>query len=146
MHLVLVTHARIWMGGVEPKIAPPPPGKQNYFSDIPLSGKNKVCIRACHFICLDKYIYWVKKIDDVHVHYIFFIFKSILMKLKIFKSNWFFQKTTQLKNMLNSKELEFIMEAHNGLSARIVEEAGNIFYLPLSIWTLFSLENRQACL
>lgn len=34
------------------------------------------------------------------------------------------QKTTQLKNMLNSKELEFIMEAHNGLSARIVEEAG----------------------
>ncbi|XP_048742572.1 phosphoenolpyruvate phosphomutase [Ostrea edulis] len=34
------------------------------------------------------------------------------------------KKTTQLKNMLNSKELEFIMEAHNGLSARIVEEAG----------------------
>lgn len=65
------------------------------------------------------------------------------MKLMILKSNWFFQKTTQLKNMLNSKELEFIMEAHNGLSARIVEEAGNIFYLPL--WTLFSLENRQAC-
>lgn len=52
------------------------------------------------------------------------------MKLKIFKSNWFFQKTTQLKNMLNSKELEFIMEAHNGLSARIVEEAGNIIILP----------------
>lgn len=118
------------MGGVEPKIAPPPPGKQNYFSDTPLSGKNKFCIRACHFICLDKYIYWVKKIDDVHVHYIFFIFKSILMKLIILKSNWFFQKTTQLKNMLNSKELEFIMEAHNGLSARIVEEAGNIIILP----------------
>lgn len=34
------------------------------------------------------------------------------------------KKTTQLKNMLNSNELEFIMEAHNGLSARIVEEAG----------------------
>lgn len=32
--------------------------------------------------------------------------------------------------MLNSKELEFIMEAHNGLSARIVEEAGNIIILP----------------
>lgn len=40
------------------------------------------------------------------------------------KPNRFFQKTTQLKNMLNSNELEFIMEAHNGLSARIVEEAG----------------------
>lgn len=139
MHLVLVTHGH-WMGGVEPKIAPPP-DKQNYFSDTPLSGKNKFCIRACHFICLDKYIYWVKKIDDVHVHYIFFIFKSILMKLIILKSNWFFQKTTQLKNMLNSKELEFIMEAHNGLSARIVEEAGNIFYLPL--WTLLILFRKQ---
>ncbi|KAL3856180.1 hypothetical protein ACJMK2_010963 [Sinanodonta woodiana] len=34
------------------------------------------------------------------------------------------RKTTMLKNMLNSKELEFIMEAHNGLSARIVQEAG----------------------
>ena len=34
------------------------------------------------------------------------------------------KKTTQLKNMINSKELEFIMEAHNGLSAKIVEEAG----------------------
>ena len=34
------------------------------------------------------------------------------------------RKTTQLKRMLQSKELEFLMEAHNGLSARIVEEAG----------------------
>ncbi|KAK3587152.1 hypothetical protein CHS0354_006794 [Potamilus streckersoni] len=34
------------------------------------------------------------------------------------------RKTTMLKNMLNSNELEFIMEAHNGLSARIVQEAG----------------------
>ncbi len=34
------------------------------------------------------------------------------------------KKTTQLKNMLMSKELEFIMEAHNGLSAKIAEEAG----------------------
>lgn len=34
------------------------------------------------------------------------------------------KKTTQLKNMINSGELEFIMEAHNGLSAKIVEEAG----------------------
>lgn len=34
------------------------------------------------------------------------------------------RKTTQLKEMLNSKNLEFIMEAHNGLSAKIVEETG----------------------
>eukprot|EP01006_Ploeotia_vitrea_P046930 TRINITY_DN67072_c3_g9_i1.p1 TRINITY_DN67072_c3_g9~~TRINITY_DN67072_c3_g9_i1.p1 ORF type:complete len:329 (-),score=190.74 TRINITY_DN67072_c3_g9_i1:129-1115(-) len=33
-------------------------------------------------------------------------------------------KTTQLKNMLTSDKLEFIMEAHNGLSAKIVEETG----------------------
>lgn len=29
-----------------------------------------------------------------------------------------------LKEMLESKNLEFIMEAHNGLSAKIVQEAG----------------------
>ena len=34
------------------------------------------------------------------------------------------QKTTQLKNLLTSGQTEFILEAHNGLSARIVEEAG----------------------
>lgn len=34
------------------------------------------------------------------------------------------RKTTQLKKMLQSKDLEFLMEAHNGLSAKIVEEAG----------------------
>lgn len=34
------------------------------------------------------------------------------------------KKSTQLKNLINSKELEFIMEAHNGLSAKIVEESG----------------------
>ncbi len=33
-------------------------------------------------------------------------------------------KTTQLKQMLQSDQLEFIMEAHNGLSGKIVEEAG----------------------
>ncbi|XP_028410368.1 phosphoenolpyruvate phosphomutase [Dendronephthya gigantea] len=33
-------------------------------------------------------------------------------------------KTTQLKRMLESPDLEFIMEAHNGLSAKIVQEAG----------------------
>lgn len=34
------------------------------------------------------------------------------------------KKTTQLKQLLNSESLEFLMEAHNGLSAKIVEEAG----------------------
>lgn len=34
------------------------------------------------------------------------------------------KKTTQLKNMLTSKDLSFLMEAHSGLSAKIVEEAG----------------------
>jgi len=34
------------------------------------------------------------------------------------------KKTTQLKKLLTSPELEFIMEAHNGLSAKIAEEAG----------------------
>ena len=33
-------------------------------------------------------------------------------------------KARQLREMLLSPELEFIMEAHNGLSAKIVEEAG----------------------
>ncbi len=34
------------------------------------------------------------------------------------------RKTTQLKQLLQSHQLEFIMESHDGLSARIVEEAG----------------------
>ena len=34
------------------------------------------------------------------------------------------KKTTKLKQMLTSKDLSFIMEAHKGLSAKIVEEAG----------------------
>ena len=34
------------------------------------------------------------------------------------------KKTTRLKNMLRSLDLEFLMEAHNGLSARIVEQSG----------------------
>lgn len=34
------------------------------------------------------------------------------------------KKTTQFKQMLQSDQVEFIMEAHNGLSATIVEEAG----------------------
>ena len=34
------------------------------------------------------------------------------------------RRTTQLRRMLASNELEFMLEAHNGISARIVEEAG----------------------
>lgn len=34
------------------------------------------------------------------------------------------RKTTQFRDLLRSGSLEFLMEAHNGLSARIVEEAG----------------------
>src|SRR3982750_261487 len=34
------------------------------------------------------------------------------------------RKTTRFRQMLNSPRLEFLMEAHNALSARIVEEAG----------------------
>jgi phosphoenolpyruvate phosphomutase len=33
-------------------------------------------------------------------------------------------KATQLRGLLQSDDLEFLLEAHNGLSARIVEEAG----------------------
>jgi phosphoenolpyruvate phosphomutase len=33
-------------------------------------------------------------------------------------------KTTRLKGLIESTELSFLMEAHNGLSAKIVEEAG----------------------
>jgi phosphoenolpyruvate phosphomutase len=34
------------------------------------------------------------------------------------------KKTTKLKEMLKSKSLEFIMEAHRGMSTPLVEEAG----------------------
>ncbi len=34
------------------------------------------------------------------------------------------KKTTQFKHLLHSPRLEFLLEAHSGLSARIVEEAG----------------------
>ncbi|MCB9060184.1 MAG: phosphoenolpyruvate mutase [Halobacteriovoraceae bacterium] len=34
------------------------------------------------------------------------------------------KKTTQLKNLIQRKKISFLMEAHSGLSAKIVEEAG----------------------
>jgi len=34
------------------------------------------------------------------------------------------RKTTELRRLIASPELEILCEAHNGISARIVEEAG----------------------
>jgi len=34
------------------------------------------------------------------------------------------RKTTQLKKMIQGKDMAYIMEAHSGLSAKIVEETG----------------------
>jgi len=55
------------------------------------------------------------------------------------------RKTTQLKEMLQSKNLEFIMEAHNGLSAVIVEEAGfkGIWGSGLSISAQFGVRDSN---
>src|SRR6185369_1873427 len=41
-----------------------------------------------------------------------------------FKEDSLMKKTTQLKSMINGPEMAFLMEAHNGLSAKIAEEAG----------------------
>ncbi|MFJ5767809.1 phosphoenolpyruvate mutase [Lysinibacillus sp. NPDC093210] len=57
------------------------------------------------------------------------------------------KKTTQLKNMLHSNQLEFLMEAHSGLSAKIVENAGfkGIWASGLSISaTLGVRDNNEA--
>ena len=43
------------------------------------------------------------------------------MTNKIKKSD---SKCTQLRHLLQSSDLDFILEAHNGVSARIVEQAG----------------------
>lgn len=43
--------------------------------------------------------------------------------------------------MITSPDLEFIMEAHNGVSAKIVEEAGNygdVVYLSELNWAVLS--------
>lgn len=57
------------------------------------------------------------------------------------------KKTTQFKNLLLSDQLEFICEAHNGLSAKIVEEAGfkGIWGSGLSISAQFGVrDNNEA--
>lgn len=54
-------------------------------------------------------------------------------------------KAAQLKSMLRSDKLEFIMEAHNGLSAKIVEEAGfnGIWASGLSISASFGVRDNN---
>ncbi|KAI0990631.1 hypothetical protein GJ496_010186 [Pomphorhynchus laevis] len=45
-------------------------------------------------------------------------------EIAISKHKFLHEKTTTLKNILKSRDLEFMMEAHNGISAKIVEETG----------------------
>src|SRR6202034_756203 len=56
-------------------------------------------------------------------------------------------RSAKLREMLQSAELEFLMEAHNGLSARIVKEAGykGIWASGLSISAQFGVrDNNEA--
>src|ERR1700760_64846 len=56
-------------------------------------------------------------------------------------------RSANLRQMLQSPELEFLMEAHNGLSARIVREAGfkGIWASGLSISAQFGVrDNNEA--
>jgi len=57
------------------------------------------------------------------------------------------KKTTQLKHLITCAQLEFLMEAHNGISAKIVEEAGfkGIWGSGLSIAAQFGVrDNNEA--
>ena len=57
------------------------------------------------------------------------------------------KKTTRLKRMIQSPELSFLMEAHSGLSAKIVEEAGfeGIWASGLSISAMLGVrDNNEA--
>ena len=57
------------------------------------------------------------------------------------------KKASQLKDILSSPKLDFLMEAHNGLSAKIVEEAGfkGIWASGLSISASMGLrDNNEA--
>ncbi len=55
------------------------------------------------------------------------------------------KKTTLFRNLINSDQLEFVMEAHSGLSAKIVEEAGfkGIWGSGLSISALFGVRDNN---
>jgi len=54
-------------------------------------------------------------------------------------------KAAKFRTLLNSPELEFIMEAHNGLSAKIVEETGfkDIWASGLSLATAMGVRDRN---
>src|ERR1700727_3284825 len=54
-------------------------------------------------------------------------------------------RSAKLRQMLHSAELEFLMEAHNGLSARIVREAGfkGIWASGLSISAQFGVRDNN---
>jgi phosphoenolpyruvate phosphomutase len=56
-----------------------------------------------------------------------------------------YRKTTQLKQMITSPELSFLMEAHSGLSAKIAEEAGfeGIWASGLSIAAMLGLRDHN---
>jgi len=65
----------------------------------------------------------------------------------LFRGVEIMKKTTQLKDILSSPKLNFLMEAHNGLSAKIVEEAGfnGIWASGLSISASMGLrDNNEA--
>lgn len=55
------------------------------------------------------------------------------------------EKTAQLKALLNSKRTEYILEAHSGLSAKIVEEAGfkGIWASGLALSALHALRDNN---
>ena len=53
-----------------------------------------------------------------------FVFRSIRLIVHSQMTDNLTRKTTQFRKLINSNQLEFIMEAHSGLSAKIVEEAG----------------------
>ena len=76
----------------------------------------------------DKILAWgvCRKRERVHKQRTFWLCTSHPIMHSFCSSLYcYLQKTTKLKQMLNSPDLEFIMEAHNGLCARIVQEAGN---------------------
>lgn len=54
-------------------------------------------------------------------------------------------KTTRLRQLLQSAQLEFLMEAHNGVSARIVEQAGfkGIWASGLALSTQFGVRDSN---
>jgi 2-methylisocitrate lyase-like PEP mutase family enzyme len=56
-------------------------------------------------------------------------------------------RSVKLRQMLHSAELEFLMEAHNGLSARIVREAGfkGIWASGLMISAQFGVRDFAYC-